>query len=167
MRKTLAGLIGTAATAAIITGAAMTAANASPAIPAASGTEHLHLMTTMPSASRFSVIATGVFTAGGTDVSGRTTDKLELPGGAFKVNHGGRIHVITEKLNQKTCLGDFVAKADLTIGDGTGRYKGISGTGQAVLSELFIARRSKGACSPNLTPVVLQETISATAHVKV
>lgn len=167
MRKTLAGLIGIAATAAIITGAAMTAANASPAAPTASGTEHFDLMTTMPSTSRYSVIATGVFTAGGTDISGSTTDKLELPGGTFKVHHGGRIHVITEKVNQKTCLADFVAKADLTVGDGTGRYKGISGTGHAVVSELFIARRSKGACDPNLTPVVLQETIKAQAHVKV
>jgi hypothetical protein len=167
MRKTIAALIGTAATATMISGAGLAAASTRPASPAVSGTEHFYLMTTQPTASKYSVIATGVFTAGGVDVSGNTTDKVDLPGGTFKIHHGGPVHVVKEKLNRKTCLADFEGTASFTVANGTGAYKGISGSGKAVISELEIARRnSRGACNLNATPVVNEQTITAKAHVK-
>ena len=166
MRKRIAALVGAAATATLISGAGLATASASPSSPAVSGTEHFYLMTTQPTATRYSVIATGLFTAGGTDISGRNSDLIKLPGGSFKIHHGGRLHVVKMQLNRKTCLANFVATAGFTVGNGTGVYKGISGSGKAVIKSLFIARRSKGACNANATPVVSQETITATGKVK-
>ena len=91
MHKRIVALVGAATMATLVSGAGLAAASASPASPAASGTEHFYLMTTQPSASRYSVIATGLFTAGGTDVSGSKSDLVKLPGGSFKINHGGRL----------------------------------------------------------------------------
>ncbi len=166
MRKTIAALIGAATAATMITGAGLAAASARPASPSSSGTEHFNLMTTQPSASTYTVIASGLFTAGGIDISGSTTDTVKLPGGSFKIHHGGPLHIVKQQLNRKTCLANFEATAGLTVGGGTGKYKGISGSGKATINSLFIARRSKGTCNPNLTPVVAEQTITATAHVK-
>ena len=166
MHKRIVALVGAATMATLVSGAGLAAASASPASPAASGTEHFYLMTTQPSASRYSVIATGLFTAGGTDVSGSKSDLVKLPGGSFKINHGGRLHVVKMQLNRTTCLANFVATAAFTVGNGKGAYKGISGSGKALISSQFIARRSKGACNPNATPVVLEQTITAKGNVK-
>lgn len=166
MRKTMAVLASGAAATMLVSGASLASASARPADRAASGTEHFYLMTTQRSASRYAVIATGVFTAGGTDISGSTTDLVKLPGGSFKIHHGTQVHVIKEQLNQKTCLAVFEGTARFTIGNGTGKYKGISGSGKAVISEQAIARRSKGACNLNLNPAVNEQTITAKAHVK-
>jgi hypothetical protein len=167
MRKTNAALASGAAVAMLASGVGLASASARPAGPAASGTEHIYLMTTQPSESRYSVIMTGVFTAGGTDVSGSKVDKIELPGGTFKINHSGPFHVLKEQVNRTTCLAVFEATATATIGHGTGRYAGISGTAKALVNETFIARRnSKGACNPNANPSVVEQTITAKAHVK-
>jgi hypothetical protein len=166
MRKTIAALASAAAATMLVGGVGLASANVRPAGPAASGTEHIYLMTTQPTAARYVAIMTGVFTAGGTDVSGSKVDKVELPGGTFKINHSGPVHVLKEQLNRTTCLAVFEGTATATIGHGTGRYAGISGTAKAVINETFIARRnSKGACNPNANPVVNEQTIVAKAHV--
>ena len=154
MRITRITVAGLAAAAMLAGGAGLASASARPASSAISGTEHFSLMTTQPTAARFTIIATGVFTAGGTDISSQTTDLIKLPGGTFKVHHGGRIHILKEQLNRRTCLAVFEARAGLTLGGGTGKYKGISGSGTALISQTFIARRSHGACNPNSTPSV-------------
>lgn len=141
-------------------------ASTRPASPAVSGTEHFYLMTTQPSTSRYTIIATGVFTVGGTDRSGSKADLIRLPGGTFKIQHGGPFHIVKQQLNQKTCLGRLEATARFTVGNGTGAYRRISGSGKAVISSMFIARRSKGACNPNLNPLVLEQTITAKAHIR-
>ena len=170
MRKTIAFLASGAAATMIVGGVGLASASARPASArpassAVSGTEHFSLMTTQPTAARYTIIATGVFTAGGTDISGNKTDLVKLPGGTFKVHHGGRFRIVKEQLNKQTCLAVFEARANLTIGGGTGKYKGISGSGTALISQTFIARRSHGACNPNLTPSVSEQTITAKAHV--
>jgi hypothetical protein len=157
---------GAAAAAMITSGAGLTAASASTARPAAaSGTEHLSLMSTEPSASKLTVIASGLFTAAGTDRSGSKTDTTTLPGGTFKIRHGGPLHVIKEQLNQRTCLMQFAVTTKFTLGGGTGAYKGISGSGKALISGIGIARRVKGTCDPNVTPAAQEETITGTGHV--
>jgi hypothetical protein len=162
-RITVAGAV---AATVISSGTGLAAASGSPsARPAASGTEHFSLMTTQPSTSRYVVIASGLFTAGGVDVSGNTTDLVKLPHGSFEINHGGAVHVIRERLNPKTCLMSFAATGKFTVGHGKGAYKGISGSGKALISGVGIARRTKGQCNPNANPVVLEQTIAATAHV--
>lgn len=134
--------------------------------PAASGTEHFSLMTTEPSASKYVVIASGLFTGGGVDLSGNAVDLVRLPGGSFKINHGSAVHIIKEKLNPRTCLMEFAATAKFTVKDGTRAFKGITGSGNALISSIAIGRRSHGHCNPNATPRVSEQTISATAHVR-
>ena len=166
MRKIIASLAGGAAATMLIGGVGLASASARPAGPAVSGTEHFYLMTTLPSTSRYTIIATGLFTAGGTDISGNTTDLVKLPGGTFKIHHGGAIHIVKQQLNRKTCLAVFDATASFTVGNGTGRYHGISGSGKAAINQMLIARRSKGACNPNLNPVVNEQTITAKGLLK-
>lgn len=174
VRRTLAVAVGGVSIAAVLSGAGLAAANAGTGSPvraastaaASKGTEQFYLMTTLPSASQYQVIVTGLFTASGVDISGNTTDTVRLPGGTFKVHHGGNIHIIKESVNPKTCVAMFEGTAGLTIGNGTGKYKGISGSGKATISSLFLARRTKGVCNPNLTPVANQQTIVAKASVK-
>jgi hypothetical protein len=157
---------GAVAIAAALCGTGLASASASAAAPSASGTEHLYLMTTQPSASRYSIIATGVFTAGGTDISGSKTDTASVNGGTFKVHHPGNVHIIKQEVNAKTCLGQFEATAGFTLGGGTGAYRKLAGSGKALISELAIfPRNSKGVCNTNGNPVVNEQTITATAHV--
>jgi hypothetical protein len=163
MRKTIAVLAATTGATVLVTGAGLAAASAR---PASSGTEHFSLMTTQPSARKYTVIASGVFTAGGVDTSGNTTDTARFANGSFKIHHGGKFKILKEQVNEKTCLAVFEAKASITLGSGTGAYKGISGSGSALINEVAIFRRTKGSCNPNVNPLVNEQTITATAHVK-
>jgi hypothetical protein len=52
-------------------------------------TEHFQLMITSATSSTFSVIATGVFTAGGAGHSGNKVDTLVFPTSSFKITHQG------------------------------------------------------------------------------
>ena len=114
--------------------------------------------------STYAIIATGVFTAGGTDIAGGTADTVKLPGGTFKVNHGGQIHVVKQQTNPATCEGTFEGTVKITLSGGTGKYARITGSGSATINDLAIAGRTKMvACSH---PVVNEETITATARVK-
>jgi len=167
MRIARITVAGAAAAGMIASGAGLALASTSTVQrPAASGTEHLSLMSTQPSASKYVIIASGVFTAGGTDVSGNAIDVAKVTGGKFKINHGTNIHVISMKLNPKTCLEQFAATAKFTLEGGTGAYKKLSGSGKALLTGIGIAPRSHGKCNPNANPVVAEQTITATAHVK-
>jgi hypothetical protein len=168
MRIRTIGAASMAAAAILTGGVGLAVANASTSGPLKSGTEHLSLMSTEPSGARAVVIASGVFTAGGVDITGNTTDKIVLPGGTFKVTHKGNPHVTKQQYNQTTCLGLFEGTAPFTISHGTGLYKGISGSGSAVLRYYFVAKRVGGHCNsnPNANPAVVEQTITGTAHVR-
>jgi hypothetical protein len=166
MRITRIAVAGAAAAVMIAGGAGLAAASASTVQrPAVSGTEHFNLVTTQPSASTYTIIASGLFTGYGVDHSGSTSDSVKLTAGGFKVNHGGPLHILKEQLNKRTCLLQFAATAKITLSDGTGAYTGISGSGTALISGLGIAARRKGQCDPNATPLAVEQTITATAHV--
>lgn len=168
MRKTFAALIGTATVTTVLSGAGLAAASARPAAAhlASSGTERIYLMTTSGTSGKYTAIATGVFTAGGVDISGNTTDTLKFPGGTFKVRHTGAPHG-KQALNPKTCLFTANLTASYTISAGTGSYAGISGSGKAALRILGVmARNSKGKCSETLPPKAWEQTITGKGHVK-
>jgi hypothetical protein len=149
-----------------LSGAGLASASASTGTTAASGAEHFYLMTTQPSASKYTIIASGVFTTYGTDTSGNSTDTARVQGGSFKIHHGGNIRILKQSVNPRTCLAQFVAEGSFTLGNGTGAYKKLSGSGKAVITDLGIAPRTKkGTCNLNANPVVNEETITATAHV--
>jgi hypothetical protein len=164
-RRLLAVAAALAAAAALIS-FGLTSATASPAAPGWSGTEHFTLMSTKQTASRSAVIMTGLFTLGGLDISGASTDTIRLPGGSFKIYHGTKLQVLQQFVSPSTCLSRFRARAVFTIGGGTIKWKGISGSGTATITDLAIGRRNAGKCDPNLRPLVSEQTITATAHVQ-
>ena len=165
--KHLLATVGTAVASCAIAVSGLTAASAANSGGTRnhlSGSETFVAMTTSPTSSRYSAIATGVFTAGGYDDSGRTADTLHFPGGTITVRHGATHG--TQVLNPKTCLFKASQTGAYTMSGGTGRYAGIRGSGTAVISILAVgARNSKGQCSQQLPPIAWQQVITGKGHV--
>ena len=165
MRRTLVAVITTVSAAAMISGASLAAASASPASPASSGIEHVRIVSTSATSNESSAIATGVFTAGGVDITGPTTDTFKFPGGTFKVKH--RAVQTKQTFNGKTCLFTVSERGTYTINGGTGAYARIRGSGKYVADTLGVAaRNSKGKCSITLTPAAVQEVVTTQGPVK-
>lgn len=103
-------------------------------------------------------IARGAISATGTAVpvsSGGTsggTDRVELPGGTFKLTlhntggGGGQPH-------PPTCIATFHAAGNSTIFDGTGRFAGIAGSGTFTSHGVFFATRTAHGCSHHGTEI--------------
>jgi len=128
-------------------------AGASPARSAVSGTEHFQLMSTSATSNTASVIATGVFTAGGVARSGTPAGTFVFPAGSFKVAHSKGTG--TQTFNRKTCLLTVNLKGTYKIFGGTGRYAGISGSGKFQLSSLVVTARAAGKCT--MRPLAFQQ----------
>jgi hypothetical protein len=126
----------------------------------ASGTEHFQIMTTSETARTTHVIADGVFTAGGADVSGNKTDTIMFSGGTFKIRHfagHGK-----QSFDPATCLLTIKRHGTYKLKDGTGTYAGISGHGRYHLRILSVAaRNSKGKCSQREQPAAFEQIIRA------
>jgi hypothetical protein len=163
MRKTIAALASAAAAAMLVSGAGLAAASAHPASPGTSGTERFYLMTTSATANKAPFIATGLFTAGGTDIMGNSIDKVVLPGGTFKIHHPGG-NQGAPKVNPLTCLLSLKETVKFTVSSGTGIYKGITGSGKAALVILGVLGRSHGKCSYRAKAEGWQQTITAKGH---
>lgn len=164
MRRTFAAAIGAVSVAAVLSGAGLAAASASPARPAI---EHFRGMTTsIPGSRPISMIATGVFTAGGADIiTSATTDIFKFPGGTIKVRH----HAVrsTQTVSSRTCLLTASERGTYKLTGGTRRYARISGSGTYALSILAVlARNSKGKCSMALTPAATQLILDLQGPVK-
>jgi hypothetical protein len=164
MRKDLVAVITTVSAVAMISGAGLAAASAR---PAATTTEHFQGMTTSGTSNKSTVIATGVFTAGGIDTRATgSTDVFTFPLGTFKINHNP-VHA-KQAVNPKTCLLTITQSGTYKLGGGTGRYAGITGHGTYAISILAVlARNSKGHCSMTATPVAFQQLIKAQGPAKV
>jgi hypothetical protein len=173
MRKTLAALIGAAATVTMITGAGVAAASparpGSPAHPvtitrpasshrAVTGTEHFQAVSTSLTSSRSKVVAYGVFNASGVDIAtSNTRDTFKFPGGKFRVRHHAtrsRQHFST-----RTCAGTVRERGTYKLSHGTGKYAGISGHGRYRLRGLIVARHTAHGCSRR--PIAIQVIIRA------
>jgi hypothetical protein len=160
-----------------MTGAAIAAgvvlavpAGASPLAPTAvSGAEHFQAMTTSATANTQGVIAWGAFTAAGVDHenssnAATSTDLFTFPGGSFKVTH------TTKSMAggfTKSCFASFTGKGTFKLSGGTGKYKGISGSGTFTFTDIGIAPKTKkGACNENANPIANQQVIAASGSVK-
>ena len=132
-------------------------AGASPARSAVSGTEHFQIMSTSGTSNTASVIATGVFTAGGVARSGTPAGTFMFPAGSFKVMHSKGTG--TQTLNRKTCLLTVNLKGTYKIFGGTGKYAGISGSGKYQLSILAVAARSGGKCTMQKPLVAFEQIV--------
>jgi hypothetical protein len=161
MHKTLAAAIGAVSVTAVLGGASLAGASARPAV---SGTEHFQLMTTSATSKTSSIIATGVFTAGGTDTrTTNSTDTVAFPTGTFVITHSKGTG--TQSFNPKTCLLKVNMKGTYSLGSGTGAYANISGSGTYQLSILAVAAKSGGTCSRTLPPTSFQQVIRASGPV--
>ena len=164
MRKTLVTAIAAISVTTALSGAGLAAASASTsAAPAASGTEHIQIMSTSATSSNQSIIASGRFTAGGVDHSGSKVDTVAFPGGTFKVAHSPGKGPQT--FNSKTCLFTTHQHGTYTLGHGTGKFKGISGHGKYVVSVMGVGAKSGGKCSQSKPPVAFQLIIKASGPV--
>ena len=151
-----------AAGAAVITTAAVVPA----AYAGGSGhTEYFRLVTNSTSSNaKPSVIATGFFTAGGTDEQvNNDTDVFHFGNGSLVVHHP-HAHQ-TQSFNPKTCLFRLTLSGKYTLNKGTGAYKGITGSGRYRGLFLGIAKRTaKGTCNTSESaPLRVSEEV-ITAH---
>ena len=138
----------------------LTAASAGQAA-GSSGIEHFQLVNaTVANNAPSSIIARGVFTAGGVDHPGTKVDTVVFPDGTFKIAHSNGTG--TQRFNAKTCLGTIVLNGTYRLSGGTGAYAGISGHGIYRLNILIVgARNSAGKCSNKLPPTAFQQIIKA------
>jgi hypothetical protein len=127
------------------------------------GTENFQLMSTSATSSTSSVIATGVFTAGGVDHTGNKVDTFVFSNGSFKVAHSGPA---TQHFNPKTCLLTVVGHGTFKLSGGTGAYAKIKGAGTYKLNILAVAAKTAtGKCSQKAPPTAFQQIIKATGKV--
>jgi uncharacterized Zn-binding protein involved in type VI secretion len=144
MRKTLAALIGAAATVMMITGAgAASAATGSPASPhaAVTGTEHFQLVSSSVTSNGGPVAAYGVFNASGAQVPiSNSKDTFKFPSGSFVVKHTATR--TRQHFSKRTCAGTVHQRGIYKISKGTGAYAGISGHGRYRLRVLLVARHT-------------------------
>jgi hypothetical protein len=165
-RAAFIGMTGAAAAAAVAL--AITPAGAAPLSPHGaakiSGTEHVQIMTTSATSSTASIVVWGAFTAGGVDHQGNSVDTLAFAGGTIKVQHSQGKG--TQKFNTKTCLMTINEHGTYKFLSGTGKYKGITGHGNYVLSIVGVGARTKsGACSQTANPVAFQQVVDASGPV--
>jgi len=156
-----------AAAGAIATSGVMTAA-AVPASPraAVSGTEHFQIMSTSATSKTSSLVAYGVFTAGGTDTrTTSSTDTATFANGTFVITHHRSSG--TQSFNPTTCLFKITESGTYSLGSGTGAYAHISGSGTYQLSILGVGAKSGGTCAnPQTTPpVAFHQVINASGSV--
>jgi hypothetical protein len=179
MRKTLAALIGAAATVTMITGAGVAVASAShpaassrpaavshPASPhaAISGREHFQAVSASLSGTRSRVAAYGAFNASGIDTStSNTRDTFTFPGGSFRVTH--KVTHSRQHFSKVTCAGVVHQRGTYRLSKGTGRYAGISGHGRFRVRVLIVSRHTSSGCGNR--PIAIQTVIRARGPVSV
>jgi len=140
------------------------AATAAPSSSSAPGIEHFQFMSTSATATRDTVIAHGVFTAGGVDITtSNTTDTLKFPNGTIRLRHSPGTG--PQSFNPHTCLITVHQHGTYTLLSGTGKYAGISGHGKYRLDILAVGARSHGKCTQKKPPVTFELIIRASGPV--
>ena len=141
-------------------------ASASPAASTArTVNDNIQLMTTSATSNNLGAIEWGsVYTGAGVDHSGNSVDSLVFPGGTYKTRHGAGTG--TQTLDPKTCLLRVNLHGTDTTYGGTGRFRGISGTGTWQVSVRAIFPRSAGKCATSRVPLAFQQIITGSGHTK-
>jgi hypothetical protein len=138
--KILAG-VSVVAVAGAMAATGLTAASASQA--GSSGTEFFQLVNTNPANNAPStIIARGVFTAGGVTHPGSKVDTVVFPNGTFKITHSNGTG--TPHFNAKTCLFALALNGTYRLSGGTGAYAGIRGHGIYRLNITFVGAQLGG-----------------------
>jgi len=130
----------------------------------ATGIERFQAMSTDPTGAKTTVIARGVFTAGGVDITtSNTTDTFKFPNGTIRVRHSAGTG--PESFNRHTCLITVHQHGTYRLVGGTGKYAGISGHGRFRVDVLAVGARSHGKCTQNKPPVAFELLIRASGPV--
>jgi hypothetical protein len=160
LRSKILGAISAVAVAGALAATGLTAANAA-AGAGSPGLEYFQLVTTNPANNApSSIIARGIFTAGGVDHPGDRVDTAVFPNGTFKIAHSNGTG--TPHFNAKTCLFALALNGTYRLSGGTGAYAGISGHGIYRANITFVgARNAAGKCSNKLPPTAFQQIIRA------
>jgi hypothetical protein len=141
------------------------------AATAATNTETFSVITTHPGSGVASAIATGDFTAGGnaSETPGKGKQTFHFANGKFTlVIAKGSKH---QNLNLTTCLYTKISSGVYTLTDGTGAYKGISGSGKISATLRAAYPLVKGKCpssdqpGSSGTPEAIQAIETATGPV--
>jgi hypothetical protein len=120
--------------------------------PAAREGSELLVLTANSAASNpdFSGVASGVFRAKGTFPgvgNGQDASLAKLPGGTFVVSHpAGAQKVTRESVNARSCAVVLDRAGPFTVGQGSGRYKGITGYGTDTAQFTGVMPRTDGKC---------------------
>ena len=161
MRKIITSAAVAAAAAAVLGGTGIAVAGTH---SAATGTENFQLMSTSATSSNSSIIASGVFTAPGTDHEGaHNTATFTFPNGTVTLKHSRGTG--TQSFDPKTCLLTLNQHGTYNLTGGTGSYAGITGSGKYQLSILSIGASSGGKCSKTKPPVAFHQVINASGPV--
>ena len=155
--------VGALLTAGALAGTGAVAASAAPAghaRSAVSGIEHFQFMTTSPTATSDSAIATGLFADGGKIRKVNSNPSIvALSRGTFRVRHSQGRGKPT--FNARTCLFRLHVVGTYRLSHGTGKYAGIRGHGTYHLSIISVQPRSHGKCAKNARPLAFQQVIRA------
>jgi hypothetical protein len=114
---------------------------------AVTGTEYIQEMSTSPTSPVSQVVAYGAFTATGTDTQvGRGADHFRFSGGTFVATwKAGGVH---NHVDPGTCVSTVVIDLVYKLGQGTGQFAGITGSGHATTTIVSLAARTaSGTCS--------------------
>jgi hypothetical protein len=110
-------------------------------------------------------VASGVFRARGTFRGvgdGADATLANLPGGTFVLTHPAAAQKVTrESVNARSCAAVLDRAGKITFGQGTGKYKGITGFGTETTDFTEVMPRGKdGTCLTGATV----HPVSGTAH---
>jgi hypothetical protein len=152
MRKILVTAMAVASAAALASGLAVTAAQASPSGSVrTSDAETFREVSTQAGLKQVSTLATGNLTDGGYTVPGKlnpTTliaiSTMVFPDGSFKIHE----HVTSERLSVPTsrCLVVETIRGTYTLAKGTGVYAGITGSGTYITGINGVLTLTSGKC---------------------
>jgi hypothetical protein len=142
MRRTMVTAVTLISAAAMMSGAGLALASAR---PDNSRHESFRILSTNETARTHSVIATGSFTAGGSESLGKTTDKAYLYRGTFEITR--HISYRTPPAPPQGCMLKVTERGTYALSHGTGRYAGIRGNGTFVSRiTLVFARTGSNNC---------------------
>jgi len=167
MRHKLTAVAVAAITAAGTGTFAAVTANAAPASghhSAASGTEHVVLVTTNPNGNPHALF-TGPLKSAGLDREHNNYGEAVLPGGTFRIGHpGGKYR---QKVVKSTCTVIGTVTGKYTLSHGTGDYAGIKGHGKYVATVSgLLKKKANGSCNlKTKTPADFSETIVASGPI--
>lgn len=155
-RGSFTGLAFAAAIAASTGGLALTGAALG---SGAARTEHFTFMSTAaPTGETFSAIATGAFTDGGTATLLTDKGTLKLRSGTIKITQKAGTPVL--RANTTTCYEHLLERGTYDIVGGTGKYKGITGSGKFTLSIREVGPLVHGKCDTTTAKRVAGQAIT-------